>query len=92
VFRQPFEIKIDIGDGEVETRHVIHNYAKIHSQLRKITVESCKKLVDSHFNPLYGSSCTVTTDALSLREYFLYHFNSTGYVPWQEEAILHEKC
>jgi len=91
VFRQPVEIKIDIGDGVVETRRVIHNYAKTHTKLRKITVESCKKLVDSHFDPLHGSLCTVTTDALSLMECFMYHFNSTGCVPGQEEAILHEK-
>jgi hypothetical protein len=42
-------------------------------------------------NPLHGSLSTVTTDALSLRECFTYHFNSTGCVPWQEEAILREK-
>jgi hypothetical protein len=51
VFRQPVEIKIDIGDGVVETRRVIHNYMKTHAKLRKITVESYKKLVHSHFSP-----------------------------------------
>jgi len=91
VFKQPVEIKIDTGDGLVETRRIIHNFAKTHAKLRKIAVELCKKLVDSHFNPLHGSLCTVTTDAVSLREYFTYHFNSTGSVPGQEEAILHEK-
>lgn len=86
MFRQPVEIKIDIGDV-VETRIVIHNYAKTHTKLRKITVESCKKLVDSHFNPLHGTLCTVTTDALSLREYFTYHLTRLDVCPGRKRQF-----